>query len=364
MVKIFSAVAAVVLCLVAAGGDAAADGATHAAVTQATVKPVDNTVITYDTLGARIDAHDGTVVQDGAGTAYLFGTSYGCGFTLNVASPYCGVRVYRSTDLQTWTPAGAVGGMLAFDPYVPEWQSRCGGSEFGCFRPHVAQRPDGTWVMWLNVAHSTSGYAVLTAQAPGGPYTEVATPPVLAINDGSTMPYGDEDLVVDPADPSTAYLAYTVIDHSVSPSTHDIAVEKLDPTWTTGTGQTSRLGRTLVEAPGMFKRGSLWYLTYSDPACAYCITGASYATAPSPLGPWTVRTQLRAGSCGGQTADVDVLRGPSGATYYVWQVDRWAQGSTGGLPNQYQSNNYLAPLTFNTDGTIPGQSCVPTWTFS
>ena len=113
----------------------------------------------------------------------------------------------------------------------------------------------------------------------------------------------------------------------------------------------------------MFKRGSTWYLVYSDPACAYCITGASYATAPSPLGPWTVRTQLRAGSCGGQTA-VDVLRGPSGATYYVWQIDRWAQGSGGGLPNQFTANNYLAPLSFAADGTIPAQTCVPTWTFS
>lgn len=327
---------------------------------------VNNSAVTFDTVGARLDAHDGTVVQDLAGTAWLFGTSYGCGFTLGRPSPWCGVRVYRSTDLQTWTPAGAVGGMLAFDPYGPEWQARCGGDQGGCFRPHVARRPDGTWVMWINVAHDPAGYAVLTAPAAGGPYAEVSAPPVLAVTDGSGAPFGDLDITPDSADPAVAWIAYTAIDHTGGGNLHDIVVERLDPTWTTGTGQWTRLGKTLVEAPGLFRRGDTWYLTYSDPACPYCsATGTSYATAASPAGPWTVRGQISGTSCQGQPADVDSLRGPSGALYYVWQVDRWVSGPGGALiRNQYAANNYLAPLTFASAGGIPGQPCTAQWMFT
>lgn len=319
---------------------------------------VDNSVVTHDTTGARLDAHDGMITQDPAGTAWLVGTSYGCGFLLNQPSPWCGVKVYRSTDLQTWTPVGASGG-YAFDP--GPWQDRCSGDNFGCFRPHIARRPDGVWVMWLNVARSTAGFAVLTAPAPQGPYTEV-TAPHLAMNDGSGMPEGDETIYADPANPSTAYLAYTAIGHN--PSTHRLIVERLDSTWTSGTGRYTVLAKTPVEAPGLFRRGNLWYLTYSDPACAYCITGTTYATAPGPLGPWTTRTSIRSGSCGGQPAGVDVLRGHSGTVYYVYQVDRWAQGTPSPVPNQTGANNYIAPLRFNTDGTLPVHACVATWTFS
>jgi beta-xylosidase len=319
---------------------------------------VDNSHVTYDVTGARLDAHDGMVVQDAAGTAWLFGTSYGCGFVLGQPSPWCGVKVYRSTDLQTWTPTG-----LAFDPIT--WQDRCSGDHFGCFRPHVAMRPDGVWVMWLNVGHSAAGYAVLTAPAPQGPWTEVAAPPHLAVSDGSQMPYGDETIYPDPASPATAYLVYTAIGHD--PSTHALVVERLDPTWTTGTGQFVRLPKTPTEAPGLFRRGTVWYLLYSDPACAYCVTGTSYATAPGPLGPWTQRASIRAGSCGGQPAAVNVLKGASGSTTYVYQTDRWVQpasGQPGPVLTQTNANNYLAPLTFASNGLIPTQACIGTWTFN
>jgi hypothetical protein len=326
--------------------------------------PVDNTQPTFDTTGNRLDAHDGMIVQDVAGTSWLFGTSYACGFMLAQPSPWCGVRVYRSTDLQTWTPAGVADG-LAFDP--APWQDRCSGDHFGCFRPHVQLRPDGTWVMWLNVAQAPDGYAVLTAPAPQGPWTEVATPPRLAVSDGSGMAFGDETIYRVPGSPATAYIVYTAIDHSPPPTTHKLVVELLDPTWTTGTGQHVVIAKTPVEAPGLFKRGATWYLTYSDPACAYCVTGTSYATAPNPLGAWTQRGSIRAGSCGGQPTAVDVLKTASGVLRYVYQTDRWVQpaaGQPGPVPNQTLANNYLAPLAFNADGTLAPHTCTPTWTFS
>lgn len=321
---------------------------------------VNNTVVTYDTVGAKIDAHDGQVVKDPAsGLFYLYGTSYGCGFTLSspTDTPWCGVRVYRSADLQTWSPAGSVGGMYAFDPFGAEYQDECDSAHFGCFRPHVARRPDGIWVMWVNAIRDPGGYIVLTASAPGGPYART-TGPALALGpttDG--VGYGDESITVDPANPATAYLTYTMLGAGHD---HQIAVEQLDPTWTTGTGHAATLPETHVEAPSMFKRGTLWYMTYSDPACPYCANaGTSYDTAASPLGVWTKRGTPWPNSCVGQPAGVNVLN-----SQYIYQSDRWAQKPSGGFqPNQFGANNYLAPVGFNTDGTIPAQRCVPTWTF-
>src|SRR2546428_13150470 len=88
-----------------------------------------------------IDAHDGDLKQIN-GTYYLYGTSYGCGFQWGLPSPYCGVRVYTSSDLTTWTPAG-----YAFDASTSAWQQWCGGSGWpepgGCFEPRVAGNHGG-----------------------------------------------------------------------------------------------------------------------------------------------------------------------------------------------------------------------------
>ncbi len=184
--------------------------------------------------------------------------------------------------------------------------------------------------------------------------------PVLAAHDGSTrLGGGDMDLTVDGPD---AWLAYVTVGPGNTPA--DIVVERLNPTWTSGTGQHVRLGTPMAESPALFHRGALWYVIYSA-AAPYGVTSAHYATAPAPLGPWTLRGQISARSCEGQSADVAVLTGPSGTVHYVWQVDRWAQSSTGhGLPNQYKATTYLAPLTFAADGTIPSQPCVTAWAFT
>jgi hypothetical protein len=141
-------------------------------------------------------------------------------------------------------------------------------------------------------------------------------------------------------------------------------VERLDAGWTSGTGQFVRLGKAMVESPAVFKRGASWFLLYSDPAAPYGITGASYATAPSPLGPWTTRAKISTTSCTGQTADVDMLTTPGGGQIAVWQVDRWAQQGGTFRRNQYLANGYVEPLQFAADGPLLTQGCATVWTFA
>lgn len=327
-----------------------------------------NDVAPLDVKGERIDAHDGEILQAG-GRFYWYGTAYKCGFTLNQAGTnWCGVRIYSSTDMKNWTVAGAVQG-FAFDYTTPGWQSRCSPPRFGCFRPHVVYNPTTQlYVMWINTSVSDTdrrAYQVLTSPSPAGPFTPVNSTPKLHSPAGDSKPpvaWGDHALFVDRD--GNGYIVYTVIS-SVQGNSHDLAVEALDPTFTTGTGRYVRLGLTMVEAPSMvYRSGSGYLIFYSDPACPYCSgTGTSYVRADSPLGPYQFGGKIGTLSCQGQPAAVNEIQSANG-TLYIWNVDRWVSGPNGELVgNQYQANTYLAPLTFNPDGSVPAQPCLPSWDF-
>lgn len=226
----------------------------------------------FDTNGNAIDAHDGEIQRFGD-TYYLYGTSYGCGYVRleRPTTPWCGFKVYSSADLTHWTDRGYL-----FDPTTADWQARCDSATLSCYRPHVAyDKATGKYVLWVNTYDNAVDYHVFTGDSPVGPFVEVATPK-LVYNGG-----GDMDLFVD--DDGTAYLAHSI----TGGGNYDIAVEKLDASYTSGAGQAVRLGMKHTEAPSLFERAGTYYLVISDPYCAYCAgTGASYVTAPTPLGPW------------------------------------------------------------------------------
>ena len=234
-------------------------------------------VIRFDVEGNAIDAHDGQILRYGD-MYYLYGTTYGCGFQWQaVGSEFCGVSVYSSPDLVNWQPHAPL-----FDASTAQWQERCGGTTYGCFRPHVAYNAKtDTYVMWLNVYDNVVGYRVFTSDSPLGPFAEVAEP-TLAAPQGAEggVNYGDHQIFVD--DDGSAYLAYTDWLRG-----GDIIVEKLNDEYTSGSGELSRVNLRSTEAPTIFERDGTYYLTYSDPNRGYQTTGTAYVTASSPLGPWT-----------------------------------------------------------------------------
>lgn len=182
----------------------------------------------------------------------------------------------RRHDLRHWRDEG-----FLFDGTRPAWQSRCNGSTYGCYPPHVLYNPaTRKYVLWINSYDVGVGYHVFTSSRPTGPFTEQPIPKLAVNNDiPPGVNNGDHDLFRDTD--GTAYLAYT--DWRAG---GDIVVEKLDPTYRTGTGEHLRLGIRSTEAPSLFRRGGSYYLTLSDPNCGYCTTGTSYFRATHPLGPW------------------------------------------------------------------------------
>jgi Glycosyl hydrolases family 43 len=299
-----------------------------------------NQAVRFDVRGNAVDAHDGEISVFG-GTYYLYGTAYDCGYRWQVSgTPFCGFKVYSSSDLVHWADRGYL-----FDPTTSTWQTRCNGSTYGCFRPHVVYNAStGRYVLWVNVYDNSVGYRVFTATAPTGPFTEQAVP-TLAVNNSAPVAgvnNGDHSVFVD--DDGTAYLAYTDWRGS-----GDIVVERLAPSYLTGTGAYVRLHQSATEAPAMFKRNGVYYVTYSDPNCGYCGgTGTSYKTATSPLGTWSAGTKVTTNSCGGQPAFVSTIPTSAGTTY-LYASDLWNNGN----PNEALANYFWVPLTFSGSAIQP-----------
>lgn len=301
--------------------------------------------IRFSTAGAAIDAHDGEIAYFN-GTYYLYGTSYGCGFEWGKKeAPFCGFKVYTSTDLQHWTDKG-----FLFDARTPVWQTRCNGSTYGCFRPHVIyNKKTKQYVLWINVYDNHIGFRVFTSSRPTGPFTEVAEPRLAVNSNGAVagLNNGDHDTFVD--EDGTAYIAYT--DWQTKGT---IVIEKLSADYLTGSGEhVKAVTKGSTEAPALFRRNGSYYLFYSDPNCGYCSgTGTSYRRAASPLGPWSDGIKISDKSCGGQPSFVSLVK-LNGDSVFIYGSDLWNNAAK----NEALANYYWAPLSFDANGAVEPIVC-------
>ncbi|MCU1656967.1 MAG: hypothetical protein JWO57_1623 [Pseudonocardiales bacterium] len=289
-----------------------------------------------------LDAHDGGVVQAGQ-VFYEYGTSYDCGFQFNVVGTrFCGIKIYSSTDLRRWQLVG-----LAFDPLGGDWQRTC--TPGGCFRPHVVHNAvTGLYVMWVNVF--SGSYRVLTAPTPAGPWT---------LTDGGAVASrsGDETLFVDST--GIGYLVRTDLAGKVATGkSHELELDQLDASYAHVVGAVSRPRVGFVEAPSLFRRQGIYYLAYSDPACAYCTgTGTSVVQSASLAGPWSTPYRITTTSCGGQPTNVSVLSDGK-RTVWLYQSDQWVRLGTDTVTrNQKRAGQAWSPLSFTAAGRVQPVRC-------
>lgn len=288
-----------------------ADAATQRASMSVTI---DNSQPKTDTTGAELDAHEGTIVWDAAtGLYWMVGNTYSCdgGYQwIHQASTWCGFRNYTSPDLVNWTNRGS-----AFNPADSYWQTLCSG--MGCFDARLIQdKTAGVWRMWFNAYNSRSGYVVMSAPGPGGPWHLNATPNLAFGNDSPGRGNGAGGLYTDSS--GNGYLIYTAWTNGGI----DI-IEKLDPHMVTGTGVHVHVPNLNAEAPSLFNGpGGTVLVTYDDPGCAWCGgVPTSYAVSTGgPLGLWTLKGQISALSCNGQAA-TQVATLTSGQQ--LWMTDQW-----------------------------------------
>ena len=310
----------------------------------------------YDTDGNKIDAHAGHVIQVGS-TFYLYGESYFCGYGYQWnGTPWCGIKVYSSTDMVNWTYQG-----FPFDATTPYWQNRCKGltGGGGCYRPSIIYNAaNNNYVMWIfqqpgGSPASAQSYFAFTCTTPAGPCTQQADPSHLTRSSQN----GDQVLFKDAS--GNGYVAYTNYGASFA-----ISVEALTADYLDSTGAAVSTGAT-GEGMMAFIKGGVTYVGFSSLGCAYC-GGAtsSYVSASSPLGTYGSAVTLNATSCNGQTASMDAITG-SGTTTYVYWSDQWFNGNH----NQGLAGIYFHALTFTGSAidpfacansvTIPGLSPAP-----
>jgi hypothetical protein len=319
---------------------------------RASAPPVPHVPITLTGL----DLHDGTIVQH-AGRYLMYGTRYGCGFSWGTpGTPFCGFGVASASSLaglqgapvRPLFPPGRViraAGWHGDDGKT--WQQVCSDHGAGCFNPRMVLSPGGRWLLWFNAPadwwfRHEDAYWVMTCSSASGPCYRPRKPALAQCGAG--------DFSIATAGKS----AWIVC------ARRYIAVQRLDPAWTsgTGTGQVTDIatgpasiadastGITGSEGDGAYLASPRhWVLTYSDPQCGYCSGTASaagpvsvhaaYATASTPLGHWTVRGFLSPAACAGQPRTVFTAGGQA----YEW-VDRWL-----GTRNETQADVLLEPMT-------------------
>jgi hypothetical protein len=303
-----------------------ADAAIQSGSDGGTLVTISNAKPRIDATGAVMDAHDGCLKKFG-NSFYLYGTAYTKTDGFTTANRY---RSYSSTDLMSWQPHGDLLSAAPTGVY---------------YRPYVIYNATTKkYVLWYNwYATLWNGQlGVATSDKPEGPFT-IVNDNVKVVNSGP----GDENLFVD--DDGTAYLIYTSIDKG-----HGMSIEKLASDYLSSTQMTSGLIGQGVEAPALFKRGSIYYAVF-DNLCSFCGggSGATVRTARSPLGPYTTQNDInrKAGQILVPAQQTFVAEIPTmGGTAYLWMGDLWNSRPDGvkGHDLQYWS----PPLAFDDAGMI------------
>lgn len=312
-----------------------------------------------------VDLHDGMVYQD-AGTYYLVGTEYNCGFQWYVASSFCGFGVSTAPSLAgPWSTPQLLFPPSEIDPYTGKsFASECAGTNgHGCFNPRMLRRPDGVWLLWFNmpdarVSTTTSAYFVMGCNSPAGPCGAGAGAPHGSTHKPTLHSPGcagnNGDFAIG-MDTSGAVL--------VCSYGGTLAEERLDGWWANGSSQGSNALADLVDVEGVGvwqdQATGTWLMTYAE-KCGYCTgTPSGYASAPSLMGPWSApvntgwsaplggRRDISLG-CGGQARTVSVLDGQP------WQgTDLWI-----GQRNEAPAGVLYSPLTYQPTTGTPGDGAV------
>jgi Glycosyl hydrolases family 43 len=330
-------------------------------------------VVRVDTEGNALDAKADFIAHFG-GSYYLYGESYDCTYMFFPSPGFCGFKAYKSPDLVHWDYQGR-----SVDPATSEFAKATCGGETGCWGPIVVyNQSTQKYVLWFYRAigaPQASPLVVMEGDSPLGPWVNPSFP---------NVPTGfAQDIFVDRD--GRAYLSWG------SPSS-GLQVQELNSTYTDAIGTPTAVtlpGGSLIEpkcqaptgfgsdfenqtpavleawkrcglteSPSILRHGSRYYMTFSNPICAFCLgTETSYFIADNPLGPWQgvggspsndpaqpgkfTGYTLSTDTCGGQPFHVAHLPTANGD-----QVDLFAAVLWENSRNEGSANHYWEPLRF------------------
>mmetsp|Transcript_11933 Transcript_11933/g.13144 ORF Transcript_11933/g.13144 Transcript_11933/m.13144 type:complete len:359 (+) Transcript_11933:35-1111(+) len=279
-----------------------------------------------DVNGNIINAHEGVIHRwKPRGRFYFYAMSYDkCNVSEISCRPgTCGSRedhnvsIYSSPDMSqnSWR----------FEGHALDTTNRPGGVYFRTYVFYNEKTAE--YVVWSLLGHALDGisgtYIVAASKTPTGPFHLVHSSTNMThgvTGHGDFYGFKDED--------GSAYIVY---------NTHgQIAVDKLTDDYYASTQKGTDFfpiqpgEAKFQEAPLMFKRSGVYYVTHGH-GCCICLEGADAHlwTAKSPLGPYKYMTNIGSlpnGASRTQTqqafmSPIDTANG----TVYLWAGDRWQQ---------------------------------------
>ncbi|MEU8236233.1 glycoside hydrolase family 43 protein [Actinoplanes sp. NPDC048967] len=242
-------------------------------------------------------------------------------------------RVLSSPDAATWTDHGPRASVATFpwagaDAWAGEVEPRNG-------RYYWYTSVNGNGPGWMNIG-------VAVGDSPLGPFTDAKGGPLISDSTANSSGLNiDPTVFVD--DDGQAYLYWGGY---WSPRMVKLAANMVD---TVGAVQTPVGLTDYWEAPFLFKRYGLYYMIYAANDTNGCVTSSSYAcqryaTATSPMGPWTHRGVVL-GQVSSTTNHAGVVQF-HGQWYMVYHN---ANAPGGG---NFRRSVAVDRMTFNADGTI------------
>ncbi|WP_082580315.1 glycoside hydrolase family 43 protein [Pelomonas sp. Root1444] len=210
---------------------------------------------------------------------------------------------YSSKDLRHWTAHGTF-----MKPTDFKW------AVSDAWAGQVVQR-NGRFYFYATVQHDNTQYGkaigVAVADSPLGPFKDARGSAL--ITDASTpSPYGWSD--IDPTvfidDDGTAWLAW---------GNPVLYLAKLKASMTELDGPIEKIALpNYTEGPWLSKRKGTYYMTYASMAHQGLFEHLSYATAPSPRGPWTYQGLLTGAVPNSFTIHAGVIDDFKGQSYLVY----------------------------------------------
>jgi len=341
-----------------------------------------NVLPRLDSSGAILKAHDGTTQRFPSSANPSLFYYHAMGYP-NCSEPGkingCTNCIYgRNNSMAVYSSPDLSSGSWKLEESI--YPGNAGFPSCTYFRTQsVYNAKTNLFVLWANTAGcdncppgGCAAYATATSPAPGGPYTfQTFTQPSQAQLGNKSGFIGDYALRVD--DDGSAYIILT---HGIAGAGHrDMYIFKLSDDFLqieqSGFAVGPLPGPHLVEAPALFKRGSIYYALLGGCTCMGLYGGGvAVLTAPSMGGPWTNVTSTLDPGCPMEKQSTCFEMGPGaicnpvtqaqqnyvitvplsdGTEAYIWTGDKWQTSPDGSYDEQPQT---WLPLSFDADGNI------------
>lgn len=245
---------------------------------------------------------------------------------------------YSSVDLKNWKKHGPV-----FRLTDAPWFNDTSRPNNGAWAPGVIKR-GGKWYLYYSIGPKPSRIGVAVADNPAGPFRDSGRP---LLEDGGRRGFEAIDAMVF-ADPKSGKYYF----YAGGSAGSKLRVFELNPDMVSFAAEIPvETPKHFTEGPFMHVHNGVYYLSYSHGNYKKSSYSVHYATAKTPVGPWTYRGAIL-------TSDA-TRKGPGHHSFFTRPSDgalliayHRYDGVTGDGPYKVRRKIAIDRVYYNADGSI------------